>query len=277
MLVSTHKKLKMRQVVTGRTPPAYPVERVGHVLGLLELLEERQRVKLSDVSAELGIGVSTAHRLLSMFHYLGFVEKDEYGHAYAIGPKLITLAKSIAARKRILDRLRPVVEILANNLNETVHVAQLKQADVLYWDCIESKKSERATARTGLALPAHATASGKAILAQLAPSALEELFPNPSLARITSRTLATRDALFRDLDITRERGFATNENESQLGFFACACPITLPDAEWRLSIVVAAPSRRFRKHRSKVAEALCVSAEAAGVEVADMLGSVFVT
>lgn len=257
----------MKRTAPPQSPPAYPVAGVGNVLNLLHFLEERQRVKLSEVSAELGIGASTAHRLLSMFQYFGFVEKDERSHAYGIGPAFVSLAISIAAKRLMLDRIRPVLASLVDDLNETVHVAMLKGSDVVYMDGIESKKSERATSRTGFMIPAYATASGKAILAELTDEHIERLYPSESLARLTSHTLETRDALFHDLKQTRERGFAVNENESQLGFFACACPIRPLGAALRMSIVVAAPSRRFRKHRDRLAESLRDSAQAASVEI----------
>ena len=243
--------------------PAYPVVGVGNVLDLLLFLEERQRVKVSDVSTELNIAASTAHRLLSMFKNYGFVQQEECSHAYCVGPGLVTFSASIAAKSRTLDLVRPVLRALVDDSNETVHLAMLNGSSVVYVDCVESRKTERARSRTGRAMPAYATASGKAILAELGAPQIEHLFPSESLARITPHTLKTRDALVQDLCKTRERGFAFHENESQLGFFAYACPIRTSNAVPAWALVVAGPSRRFRKSGHKLADLVCGSAEVA--------------
>ena len=253
----------MRRTLVNCESPNYPVAGVSNVLNLLLLLEERQRVKLSDVSTNLEIGASTAHRLLSMFKTFGFVEQDEASRAYLIGPDLITLASSIASKNRILSQVRPLLCSLVEETNETVHLAMLSGASVIYMDCVESKKTERATPRTGRAMPAYATASGKALLADIANEGVCELFPTESLAKLTAHTLKTRADLLQDLVKIRERGFALNENESQLGYFSYACPIRKAGIKHPLAIVVAAPSRRFRKTRHRLAELLCQSAEAA--------------
>jgi IclR family acetate operon transcriptional repressor len=200
---------------------------------------------------------------LSMFKNYGFVEQDERSHAYMIGSELVTLSASIAAKSRIVARVRPVLNSLASDSDETVHLAMLSGASVIYMDCVESKKSERATPRTGRSMPAYATASGKAILAELSMPRIAALFPSESLPRVTPHTLKTRDALARDLKETRARGFALGENESQVGFFSFACPIRNAEIADGLAIVIAAPSRRFRKNRQTVADLLCRSAEVA--------------
>jgi DNA-binding IclR family transcriptional regulator len=241
------------------TPPPYPVAGVGNVLQLLLLLADRHTVKLTDVSSELGIGPSTAHRLLAMLLHYGFVEQGKRSHAYRVGPGLANFAQTLTARQRMLLRIGPVLERLATGLNETVHVATLHGSTVVYVDCVESRKSERATPRTGRVLPSYATASGKALLAGLSHAEIEQIFPQ-TLAPLTSHTLVTREALLEDIARTRERGFAINENESQLGFFSCAAAVAMPDDAPPAALVIAAPSARFRKNRYRFAERVCQAA-----------------
>ena len=239
--------------------PADPVAGVGHVLQLVLLLEERQYLKVTDVSAELGIGLATAHRLLAMFRQYGFVEQAERGHAYRVGSGLLDLSKSLSARSVMLTRIRPILEVLVSEISETVHVATLNGSMVSYIDCVESRKSERATPRTGRVMPSYATAAGKALLAALPRSDVEALFPTEALVPLTQHTISSRTGLFQDIARTQGRGFATNENESQLGFFACSSLITT--AAEPAVIVMAGPSHRFRKNRYRFADQLCAAAE----------------
>jgi IclR family acetate operon transcriptional repressor len=254
----------MKRASAEKAEPAYPVAGAGNVLRLIRLLEERQCVKLTDVSSELGIGPSTAHRLLAMFRQFGFVEQEERGHVYRVGPGLLSVAKTLSARHRMLVRIRPILESLVEGLNETVHVAMLKGSMVTYIDCVESGRSERATSRTGRVMPSYATASGKALLANLPRADIESLFPSEVLAPLTCHTIATREALLQDISRTTYRGFATNESESQLGFFACSSVIKSEAGIPRTAIVIAGPSRRFRRNHHRFADQLCVAAEEAG-------------
>lgn len=243
--------------------PAYPVAAVGNVLELILLLEERRCVKLTDVSARLGVGPSTAHRLLAMFRHFGFVEQEERSHTYRVGPALLTVSKTLALREAMLAQVRPLLESLVNALNETVHVATLRGSTVIYIDCVESRKFERATPRIGRTMPSYATASGKALLADLSGSDVRALFPSTSLAPLTARTHSSRESLLEDLCRTRRRGFSINESESQLGFVASACTIKTQAACEPIAFVVAAPSQRFRKNLYRCADRLCTAAEEA--------------
>ena len=241
--------------------PAYPVAGIDNALLLMRLLEERHSIKLSDVSSELGIGTSTAHRLLSMFRKYGFVEQDEPGRVYRVGSGLLTLSKTLASRQSMLVKLHPVLESLVMQLEETVHVATLRGTDVMYIDCVESRKTERATSRVGRVLPSYATASGKALLSSVSNAELGRMFPTESLPPLTSHTLTTRDALLRDLKRTLHRGFAINENESQLGFFACSSVVEADSTGVLMAVAVAGPSQRFRKNRYRVSDKLCAATD----------------
>ena len=67
--------------------PRYPIESVDNALRLLVLFAEQPRIRLTDASAYLEVASSTAHRLLSMLQYRGFVQQDAT-RAYEPGPVL---------------------------------------------------------------------------------------------------------------------------------------------------------------------------------------------
>jgi hypothetical protein len=75
--------------------PAYAVESIDHTLAALELLTQREAIRLSDLAGELGIGRATAHRLLRMLVYRGFALQRP-DRSYAIGPALTRAAAQSA-------------------------------------------------------------------------------------------------------------------------------------------------------------------------------------
>lgn len=250
-----------------RRPPTYRIESVDNALRLLLLLAERPRIRLTDASTYLGVATSTAHRLLAMLQYRGFVRQDTVSRAYEPGGALTTIASAVLRQVDVRARARPVLERLNTEFDETVHLGRLEGQMVAFLDSIESNRAVRVASRTGRHLPAYCTSTGKAMLSLLAPEELHRLYPDAELEKITERTLATRAALERDLDLTRRRGYAVSMQESEEGVVSVAVPVTSPGGVV-YAITVSLPSMRMSAaKRAKIAAALA----AASTELAGLL------
>lgn len=246
---------------TGGDDPG--VERVGSAglaLMLLTILQSRRHIRVIDVSRELGVAPSTAHRLLTIFERFRFVEQASSHGRYAIGPALVEVARSLSRHRDIEMVLSPHVNALATELNETVHSCVLRGDKVLFLESVECSHVVRAVSRTGRALPAYATASGKALLAELSDAELLRLFPREELTRLTRKTITKRSTLVAELRRIRERGYATNLSESERDFAACAAVVRDRQGIARASIVVAGPAVRLRRFESGHLAATVLSA-----------------
>lgn len=259
-----------REVVplrTARKRPSYPISSVGRALELLKLFARYQQVRVTDVSRELGIAPSTAHRLLAMFEQAEILSHGERNPVYTVGPALVDLSTTIAKHLDIETVVRPHLLNLVRNVNETAHLCALRGPDVVFLDCVESTHGLRAVSRKGRAIPAYATASGKALLAELSPLQLQRAFPEEDLTRLTRKTLASRSALANELRRCRDRGYATNVEESELDFAAFASVIRDRAGTARASIVIAGPATRFKRfapsHLADAVRAACADASAA--------------
>lgn len=208
-----------------RRPPAYPIASVDRALRLLLLVGQRSRVRLSEASDELGVAPSTAHRLLAMLAFHGFVRPDGDRSGYVAGPALAEIGRA-ALREADLRRLaRPVVEDLAARTGETVHLAVLDGRLVRYLDAVESARALRVAARTGRALPAHCTAAGKALLAALTPRQVSALLAGGDLEAATARSITAPGVLARHLAKARRAGHAVNVEESEEAVAAVAAAV----------------------------------------------------
>jgi len=138
---------------------------------------------------------------------------------------------------------------------------------VSFLDCVESSQALRAVSRVGRTIPAYATASGKALLAELTEREIDALFPHEDLKRLTRKTLGTRSDLLSELRRIRERGYAKNAEESELDFAAYASVVRDAAGLARASIVVAGPASRLKRYDAgRVPAALksaCAAASAA--------------
>jgi IclR family acetate operon transcriptional repressor len=173
------------------------------------------------------------------------------------------MSHALTSRHALLMGIRPILHALVDEINETVHVATLSGSLVAYIDCVESRKSERETPRTGRAMPSYATASGKALLTGPIAVCDRITLSRDSCAAHPAHSFDSREVL-QDISRTTSRGFATNEHESQVGFFSYGSLVKTKVGAQSVAIVVAAPSQRFRKNRTRFADQLCKAAEEAG-------------
>ena len=213
---------------TGRRP-TYPITSVDNALRLLGLFREREKVRLSDAREHLGVAHSTAHRLLAMLAYHGFVQQDKDSRVYLAGPALVEIGLAAVRHMDIRRHARPVLEELAGRYGETAHLSVLEAGKVRYLDAVESSRALRVAARTGTALAANCTASGKAMLAALPAPELAALFPDgpgaPELPALTGHSITGRGQLEDELAAVRARGFALNREESEDGVASVAVAV----------------------------------------------------
>jgi DNA-binding IclR family transcriptional regulator len=226
--------------------PSYPIGSVDSALRLLLMIGEKQRVRIADASKELGVARSTAHRLMQMLQYHGLVRQDPESKAYTAGPVLISLGLQIVGNLDVRSIARPFVEALVEEAQETVHLLALQQnGEMLCLDSVESPRAVRVGERTGMVMPAFASASGRAILAMLPPERVQELYPGARLPRLHANTVSTRAKLFEELEETRARGFAVQRSETETDVSAVAAPVPDRRGQPSFALTIAVPSSRL--------------------------------
>jgi len=226
--------------------PAYPIASVNNALRLLMLFRDQPRVRLSEASEHLGVAHSTAHRLLAMLAYHGFVRQERDSRAYVAGPALVEIGLAAVRQLDIRRHARPVLEHLAGALGETAHLAVLEGSNVRYLDAVESSRALRVASRTGSVLAASCTASGKALLAELPDAEVSALFADEAaLPRLTARSIASRSGLLAELRQVREAGCAVNREESEEGVASVAVTVRGPRRVPVAALTVSAPVSRM--------------------------------
>jgi DNA-binding IclR family transcriptional regulator len=243
--ISAVKKTAVTDVAASGPTPQYPIESVDNALKVLLLLAERSELRLTEVSEYLGVASSSAHRMLAMLVYRGFVRQDPKTKAYRPGAALTTVALSILNRFDFRATLRPYLEKLNLELGETVHLTMLDGASVCFVDAIEGSGVVRTASRLGVSLPASTTASGKAMLAGLSLAELDSLYPAEELVTLTDRSVATRSELYRQLEQIRRRGYSWSSEESEAGVSSVAVAFPFRENLPRLALSTAVPRPRM--------------------------------
>lgn len=235
----------MTPLVDAGSTAKHPIGAVENALRLLVLLRDRAWITVSEASVELGVSRSTAHRLLSTLLAYGLVRQDPNTRAYRGGPMLIELAKSASNPEDIVAILHPSLERVQAAVGETTHLIMLEDRNCRFVDSVECKQPLRTTERIGVVYPAHVTSGGKALLAELDPEQLLELFPSARLQPLNDRGLRTREELLAELEQIREQGYATNFGQSEMGINAVGMAVRSGDGAAIAAIAISAPEQRL--------------------------------
>ncbi|WP_329577602.1 IclR family transcriptional regulator [Streptomyces sp. NBC_01361] len=218
------------------------------VMAVMEVLGSRQeRPTLTQLSAELGIPLSSLHGLLRTMQQRGWVETDDTGSLYRIGVRALMIGSSYARADEAVLAARPVLDWLSEETGETVHYGRLLGSEIIYLAKRESRFLVRVHSSVGQRIPAHAASLGKAILATENDDWVVDRLRWPLVA-LAPNTITDREALLQDLAAVRDRGYASECQESDIGLSCVAVSIPGPGSV-RDAISLAVPVGRLEGDR----------------------------
>lgn len=184
---------------------------------------------LADLHGRTGFPRSSLHGLLRTLRAAGWVETDANGTRFRLGVRALICGTAYLDRDPALPHATEALERIRERTGFTAHFARLFGDQIVYLETRESRHSRHLVSRVGRTLPAHATALGKALLAELSETELTDLLP-ADLPALTDRTVTSRDALRAELASVRELGYATEHEEGTPGVAcaAAAVPYRIP-------------------------------------------------
>src|SRR5262245_23130060 len=219
------------------------LESVDNALRLLLMLGAHERIRVSDVASALGVAASTSHRLLATLKYRGFVEQQP-DRTYTRGPAFQKLSGAAGPARSLEEIALPVLTRLKDEVDETTHVMVRRGSSVHFLASIEATQALRVTSRAGAQLQAHRTSGGKAMLAELPETELDQILP-PEGAPDLSLDASAVAKLRRDLAGIRSRGYGVNRGEGERGIAAVGMCIHDDHRRPVGAISISVPTVRF--------------------------------
>lgn len=217
-------------------------------LRVLELLAEKQALKVSDVARHLGQNRAASHRFLATLKQLGYVEKDE-NDRYRLTFRVLELGMKVANRNEILRIVRPYMNEISLAFNETVNLGYFDGRDILHLDKIDSKEVLRMDSELGSRAPAYCTALGKMLLALLPVEEREEYIQKRRLVSHGPNTITSRKQLRQEIQRVRERRYAVDDEELAPGLRCVAAPVFDHTGRAVYAISVSGPAVRMTLER----------------------------
>jgi DNA-binding IclR family transcriptional regulator len=216
------------------------IARAAQILSTLE--HHPEGLSLSQIAKRVGLARSTVHRIIVALEAEQFVVTvSKVGGRFRLGQGLVALGSSI--QDGLKHEIRPFLEQLSHDINETVDLSVLHRDRVLFLDQIPSSQRLQAVASVGSSFPLHCTANGKALLGTFTADFIKSLLPN-QLQAYTHNTITERDKLLEELVKIQENGFALDKEEHTLGI--CAVGAAIRDPRGNLAaITMPIPATRF--------------------------------
>jgi DNA-binding IclR family transcriptional regulator len=226
-----------------------PVKSAGRVLEVLDVLASTGPQSMRDLADQLGVPKSSMHALLRTMQHYGWLELDATGKQYGLGVHALLVGSAYVDGDDVVARTSPILDTLAENTGETVHLGRLEGDSVVYMAKRESVHPLRMFSAVGRRLSAYSTALGKCLLATLSDDEIVARMPE-KLEAATEKTITDPDLLVKDIRRARVRGYSIDDEETTLGLrcFAIALPQRAPTHD---AISISVPIFRLDDERQE--------------------------
>ena len=247
------------------------VQSLHRALSLLDALAEGEDgLSLTALAKKVGLPPSSAHRLLTTLQRRRYVRFEPGAMLWRVGVQAFVAGAAFARSREVAPLAMPYMRQLMEKCGETVNLFVPNNGLSICIAQVQSRQVIRAISRPGGGLPLERSASGKAMLARLSRSEVDDL-----LARHASTISAYRlGKLHAELKRTRERGYAFDDEEVAAGLRCIASAVYDEHGAALAAISIAGPTSRLTDNRlAQLAEWVCASGqvvtrEFGGVEAA---------
>jgi IclR family acetate operon transcriptional repressor len=219
------------------------IQSVQRALQILDVIgSSGGEATLTDIANKLQLKIPTCHHLLSTLISAGYAAKRRGSRAYVLGSRILALSTVCLREVNLPQRAQRTLEVLNVKTREAVQLAVLQGDEIVTVLRKEALHAVRVDlGGIGKSGAAHATATGKAILAWIPEAELLRLIETKGLSTFTPRTITDLEALREELRLVRLLGFAMDREEFQPGVLCIGAPVRTPSGTVIGSISVSCP------------------------------------
>jgi DNA-binding IclR family transcriptional regulator len=246
-----------------KDPNDYNVRAVERALQILNCFDDEHPERgVSEIAQAVDLHKATTHRIVTTLVNYGYLERAADGQKYRLGLELTHLGFKVIRRMDLRREALLYMNRLVERWDEACDLSIFDQGNAFYIEVSQGNHALTIAAAVGMRLPAHATASGKLFLAYRSSQELESTLSRP-LARYTEKTISSPEDLIAQLQQIRRQGFATDDEEFEVGISAIAAPIFNQDGAIMAAMSMPSPTSRMTMERaSEIAESLIEATKA---------------
>lgn len=223
------------------------VKSSARTLDILTLLTEHpEGMTLTEIGKRLKIPLSSLYALIGTLVQKDFVLRAENGFHYRLGPRILQLASAYRGQVDLITLADSVMNRIRRAVSETTSLSVLQGQMILFIHKRPAEGVVQVVNPVGTRLYAHATGSGKVMLAYLDEEAFERIYPEEALPALTPATIRSKSALKARLAEVRERNYAYDDEESAVGVWAVASCVRDEEGHPVAALSVVAPTSRLQ-------------------------------
>lgn len=228
---------------------AHSSKKIGSVQRAIDILNlfnsQSPELGMTEIARTLSLHKSTTASLVYTLEANGLLAQDPNTRKFHLGLKLVERAFTMLDQVEVRKIAYPHLEALRNQWNETVNLAVLEGADVIYIERMLGTKALGMRSEIGRRALAHSTALGKAILACLPNQHIEKFITDYGLPPVTERTITDPQKFLTELDQVRECGYAIDDEENEIGGRCIAVPVFDHTGQVTAAVSISAPTARL--------------------------------
>ena len=234
-----------------RSPPGAPgmnsrTDMVGKALGLLVLLGDEPRgASAAELSRRAELPFSTTYRLLGSLTRDGFVDYEPDGRRYHLGLRVFQLGQRVSNHHGFAGTALPILRRVTEETGEATILSVRDGNHHLTVNKVDGPQTFRVTSDPGHLGALHTTSVGKALVAFADDATRQQLVEELELEPLTELSITDRDAFRAEIELVRKRGYATMDEENELGMRAVAVPVFNSQGHAFASLATAVPVFRM--------------------------------
>jgi len=220
---------------------------VEKVLQIIEAMaQSKESLRLQDIAQRVDMPASTALRFLNTLMQCGYARQDAENLRYSLTLKFMHIGSLVSSQISIRDVARPYLANLAQKCNESVCLAIEQDMEIVYIDVIDGPDGMlKITQRIGKLAPIHSTGIGKLMLLNYDLKQLDHIIEKKGLKALTPNTITSKDELLQELDKIKQRGYALDDEECELGARCLSAGIKDYTGKYVAGISVSGPTARM--------------------------------
>jgi IclR family transcriptional regulator, KDG regulon repressor len=203
---------------------------------------------LKQIVADTGMPKTTTFKHVQTLKRAGYLAVEPVSERIQLGIKLLLMAGKDERFAHLREFCLPEMIKLRDNLGETVNLATLEGSEIVYIAVVESRRTLRTHASQGVRDPAHTTAVGRAMLANLFDQEIDKVIPSKPVA-LTAKTDTDRQSIRDKIATAKVLGYSTETGENEEGVCCIGVAIPTPNGWPTAGISVSGPQLRMAEDR----------------------------
>lgn len=221
------------------------IKAVQTSISIIRALKQKEGARIAELAEETGHSKANIYKHLNTLKNQGFVAREDGG--YQLGIRYLDFGGLVREQIEGSQGIKPKIAEVAEMTGEVAqYMVEDRGKSVIVFKEVGHQGVSTRT-RVGKYLPIHQVASGKAMLAYMPQSRVEEIVNRHGLPAATENTITTHKELSEELEKVRDRGYAINRAESTRRLFAVAAPVRSPSGDALGACAVSGPTHRMKE------------------------------